>query len=308
VFKFGYNGLMDAKQKGAVRVGPAGWSYDDWKGIVYPAGMGRDRHRLEVLCEWFDTVEVNSSFYHPPSARYCAVWVDKISANPRFKFTAKLWEGFTHKRDVWPGDDGVARFCDGIAPLHEAGKLGAVLVQFPWSFRRTDDARRWLGRVLDAFAAYPLAVEVRHASWDRPEVYAGLTEREVAFCAIDQPLFRDSLEPGDVVTSRVAYVRLHGRNRANWFRKDVGRDARYDYLYNEDELKPWLQKLESIRNRAQEVYAITNNHFRGQAVVNAFELQAGLGKPVPSLPKLLVDEYPRLRGLLSHNEATGPKS
>lgn len=105
----------------------------------------------------------------------------------------------------------------------------------------------------------------------------------------------------------MAYVRLHGRNRDNWFREDAGRNARYDYLYSEDELKPWLQKLASIRKRAQEIYAITNNHYRGQAVVNAFELQAGLGMPVPPLPKHLVDEYPRLKGLFARNEATGAK-
>lgn len=299
---------MKTTREGIVRVGPAGWSYDDWKGIVYPSEVGRNQHALELLCQWFDTVEVNSSFYHPPVARHCMAWVDKVSGNPRFKFTAKLWEAFTHKRDAWPGDDAVARFLDGIAPLHQAGKLGAVLVQFPWSFRRTKEGRLWLGRVLDTFSAYPLAVEVRHASWDRPEMYAGLTERDVAFCGIDQPLFRNSIAPGEKVTSRVGYVRLHGRNRDNWFRENAGRNARYDYLYNEDELKPWIQRLESIRKRAQEIYAITNNHYRGQAVVNAFELQAGLGNPVRSFPKHLFDEYPRLRGLLSRNEPTGAKA
>jgi len=282
----------------SIRVGPAGWSYDDWKGVVYPNPMPSGVHALELLCTWFDTVEVNSSFYRPPNPRHCESWVAKVASNPRFRFTAKLWQGFTHGRESWPDEKDIAAFKAGLGPLQESGRLGAVLVQFPWSFRRTDENRRWLGRIVETFDAWPLVVEVRHTSWDRSEVYAGFKEKGVAFCNIDQPVLRDCLEPSEHVTAPVGYVRLHGRNRENWFREDAGRNARYDYLYSAAELKPWIEKVHAIRKEASEIYVITNNHYRGQAVVNAFELEHGFGRREITIPAQLIDAYPRLRGLL----------
>jgi uncharacterized protein YecE (DUF72 family) len=287
---------MHEPQAGAVYVGPAGWAYDDWKGIVYPPRMPKSVHPLELLSAWFDLMELNVTFYRPPDARQCATWVRKVAGNPHFRFTAKLWEGFTHQREAWPGEDAVRRFRDGIAPLLESGRLGALLAQFPWSFKRTPDNRRWLARVLDAFEGLPMAVEIRHDSWNRPEVFAGLAERGVAFCNIDQPIFRDSLRPTDAVTARIGYVRLHGRNADDWFRPDAGRDDRYNYLYSEEDLQPWLEKIRHMRNRVNELFIVTNNHYRGQAVVNALEIQAALGKGAPrTLPPHLIDHYPRLR-------------
>ena len=290
---------MNEQAKGCVRVGPAGWSYDDWKGIVYPPHMPKSLHPLSLLSEWFDAVEVNSTFYRPPDAKYCASWIKKTAANPRFRFTVKLWERFTHKRETEPSQDEVRTFIDGIDPLAKEGRLGAILIQFPWSFKRTPENRAWLARIIDMFSAYPLAVEIRHASWDRPEVFHAFTERGVAFCNIDQPIFSDSIKPTDHVTARVGYVRLHGRNHDDWFREDAGRDDRYNYLYSEAELKPWIEKIEQIRNQAEEVYCITNNHYRGQAVVNAFEIQDAFGKTDMVLPQHLIDEYPRLKRLFA---------
>jgi len=286
---------MDSQPLGNVRVGIAGWDYPDWKGIVYPSGMPKSTHALTYLSTLFDTVEVNSTFYYPPVAKNCAAWVTKVAGNPQFMFTAKLWERFTHKRDSWPSDPEIRMVTDGFAPLADAGKLGALLIQFPWSFKRTPENRTWLARLLDTFAAYPLALEVRHASWDKPEVYASLAERKVAFCSIDQPLFAQSIGPSATVTARVGYVRLHGRNHDDWFREDAGRDDRYNYLYSEEELKPWLEKIQAVRKKADAAYVITNNHFEGQAVVNALEIQAGLGKRPYVLPQHLLDKYPRLR-------------
>ena len=279
-----------------VRFGIAGWSYDDWKGIVYPPGIPRQLHPLEFLSRYFDTVEVNSSYYRPLEPNYAARWLDLLDGNPRFKLTAKLYKAFSHERDEWPSQQDIDAVRAGFDPLMDAGRLGAVLVQFPWSFKRTVDNRKWLARVVGTFSEYPLALEVRHASWNRPEVFDELAQRGIAFCNIDQPLFSESLEPSANVTARVGYVRLHGRNADDWFREDAGRDERYDYLYNMEELGQWLRKIERIRTMATEVYAITNNHYRGQAVVNAFELQEGLGiqKDEP-LPESLVETYPRLK-------------
>ncbi|MBI4559380.1 MAG: DUF72 domain-containing protein [Candidatus Hydrogenedentes bacterium] len=281
----------------AVRVGPAGWSYEDWKGIVYPPAMPARVHPLTYLCQFFDTVEINTTFYRPVNPRHSTSWVQRVSGNANFRFTAKLWQRFTHERDTWPSGDEIQQVREGLAPLCDSGKLGALLIQFPWSFKRTVENRPWLARVLEEFSQYPLALEIRHASWNRPEVFDGLRERRVAFCNIDQPLFSGSLKPTAEVTSRVGYVRLHGRNADDWFREDAGRDERYDYLYTPEELKAWIEKIERIRALADEVYVITNNHYRGQAVVNAFELRDALGQPAAVVPDSLVERYPQLRKL-----------
>lgn len=286
---------MDAAN---LHIGTAGWSYADWKGIVYPDVQPRGFHALDVLARWFNLVEINSSFYHPPSARNAEAWARRVAPYPEFQFTAKIWQRFTHERGSWPSEPEIRQYTEGIAPLREAGRLGAVLAQFPWSFRRTAANRQWLARVCDCFAGYPLVVELRHASWDVPELYAGFAAREIAFCNIDQPLFEDSIAPTAHVTAPLAYVRLHGRNYEHWFREESGPNDRYNYLYNEEELNPWLERIQAMRGRARSVYAVTNNHFRGQAVANALEIAAGLGAAkYGGLPPGLLAAYPRLRAL-----------
>ncbi len=281
-----------------LRIGPAGWSYDDWKGIVYPPGMPRTRHPLSLLAPWFRTVELNISFYRPLNTAHVEGWVRRVEPWPDFRFTAKLYRAFTHERAAWPDADTQAQTHAGLLALAEAGRLGAVLVQFPWSFKRIPENRRWLARVLDAFSDYPLVVEVRHASWDREEVFAAMAERGIAFCNIDQPLFHDSLDATEHTTAPVGYVRLHGHNAHDWFREDAGRNERYDYLYSQQELTPWIEKIERMRKRVNDLYVVTNNHYQGQAVVNALEIAAATMGQRFRLPEHLVSHYPRLRGLL----------
>jgi uncharacterized protein YecE (DUF72 family) len=280
-------------------VGTAGWSYADWNGIVYPTSARGDFHPLDVLSGWFNTVEINASFYRPPLATHAEAWVRRVSGLDDFQFTAKLWQRFTHQRESWPAPGEIEVYKHGVAPLVEAGRLGALLAQFPWSFRRTPENRTWLARMADCFAGYPLVVEVRHTSWDRPEVFEGLRERGIAFCNIDQPVIGDSIGPSAHVTAPLAYVRFHGRNYENWFREGAGQNERYDYLYSEDELKPWLGRLKQIQAQSRSLYVVTNNHFQGQAVVNALEIYAALGAAkYAQLPPGLLHAYPRLRQLL----------
>ena len=285
-----------ASGRAAIRVGPAGWSYPDWKGLVYPPEMPRQLHPLEYLSRFFDTIEINASFYRPFPPNNAERWVNLLHANPGFKFTAKLYRAFTHERGSWPQQSDIDAVRAGFDVLMDAQRLGAVLVQFPWSFKRTIENRHWLARVLGTFSEYPLALEVRHASWNRREVFDELARRGIAFCNVDQPLFSASLGPTARVTAPVGYVRLHGRNADDWFREDAGRNERYDYLYSLEELDPWLQTIERLRKRATELYVITNNHYRGQAVVNAFEIQRALRieKDAP-VPESLLEAYPRLR-------------
>jgi len=285
---------------GKVYIGTAGWSYADWNGIVYPEQQGGGFHPLDVLQQWFNTVEINASFYRPPLAKHAESWVRRVAGHPDFLFTAKLWQRFTHQRAAWPSDAETRQFTEGIAPLQESGRLGALLVQFPWSFRRTPENRLWLGRIVETFGSCPLAVEVRHTSWDTPEVYAGFRERGIAFCNIDQPVIGDSIAPSEHITAPLAYVRFHGRNYDNWFRKGAGQNERYDYLYSEEELRPWLERLKNMRAKAEKIFVVTNNHFQGQAVANALEIQAAMGGAVGKLPEGLLEAYPRLRALGGH--------
>jgi uncharacterized protein YecE (DUF72 family) len=177
----------------------------------------------------------------------------------------------------------------GLDVLADAGRLGAVLVQFPWSFKRDDASREWLDDVTRAFGAggagYPLVLEVRHTSWDVPAFYAALAARGIGFVNIDQPRFARSLGPSAAATAPVGYVRLHGRNADDWFRADAGVNERYDYLYTADELAPWAERTRAVAAVAPETYVVTNNHYRGQAVTNAVMLEAMLaGRPAAAPP------------------------
>ncbi len=192
-----------------IRVGPAGWSYADWNGIVYPARRPPDFHEAAYLAEFFDTIEINTSFYHPPRPESVAGWVRRVERNKDFKFTAKLWQRFTHDRNASRQDEKV--FKEGLIPLMNEGRLGALLAQFPWSFKNTPENREYVGGLRMQFVEYPLALEVRHSSWNRPEVLEMLAELNVGFCNIDQPVIGRSIGPSEHSTSPVGYVRLHGR-------------------------------------------------------------------------------------------------
>ncbi|HSE98573.1 MAG TPA: DUF72 domain-containing protein, partial [Blastocatellia bacterium] len=199
----------------------------------------------------------------------------------------------THERGEATAEDEKA-YRKGIEPLAEAGRLGAVLAQFPWSFKNDQESRDYLAGLLDRFKDFPLVVEVRHGSWNKPAVYQSLEDRGVGFCNIDQPLFARSIEPSARTTSKVGYVRLHGRNYENWFSESSGAAERYDYLYTPEELGPWIENIKAVAKSAGETYVITNNHFQGKAVVNALEIKSQLtGEKVPA-PASLIEQYPRL--------------
>ena len=265
-------------------MGTAGWSYRDWEGLFYPKPQPRGFDPLAYLARYMDVVEVNSTFYRPVDADVARRWVDRVAESPEFRFTAKLSKRFTHERDTAFTRAEVDEVRRGFAPMHDASRLGAVLLQFPWSFRRTEENRQWLDDVTRAFEEFPLVVEVRHASWVVPQFYDELTERGIGFVNIDQPLFRHSVKPSATTTAPVGYVRIHGRNYRDWFRKDAGVEARYDYLYSPAELEPWAARTREVaQSGAEDVYAVTNNHYRGQAGVNALQLMSMVkDEPVPA--------------------------
>jgi uncharacterized protein YecE (DUF72 family) len=275
------------KNTADVRIGPAGWSYKDWEGTVYPA-HGSRFDALAYLAHYFDTIEVNSSFYRTPPPTHAQSWIRRVLENDAFRFTAKLNRLFTHERAaIDPAE--VRAFRRFLDPLAEAGRLGAILVQFPWSARNTEEMRDHMSRLFDAFDSYPLAVEVRHASFEDDGFYGFLNDRNVSIVNIDQPLFSDSVKPSNVVTGPIGYIRLHGRNYEKWFAHAESWE-RYNYLYAPKELEPWAARIREIA-ASRETYAITNNHFRGQAIVNALDLKKSLGMPL-EVPPQLREAYP----------------
>lgn len=274
-------------------VGPAGWSYADWRGRVFPEGAGSKFDTLKLVSKYFDTAEINSSFYYPPAPATARSWLKRIEHNPNFIFTAKLNKLFTHKRGQATKEDEKA-FREGMDPLAEAGKLGAVLIQFPWSFKNDREERTYLTQLVERFKMYPLVVELRHESWNNPRILQTLEDLGVGLCDIDQPVFANSIKPSAEVTSPVGYIRLHGRNYQNWFREEANVLERYDYLYAHDELEPWVNRIKEVAAKAKQTFVVANNHARGQSLVNAFEILAELEeKRVPG-PAKLVETYPRL--------------
>jgi uncharacterized protein YecE (DUF72 family) len=284
----------DSAPARTLRIGPAGWSYPDWTGYVYPSRRPRNFHEAAYLAEFFDTIEINTSFYQPLRPDFAAHWIELVAGNPRFVFTAKLWQKFTHDPSATAADERAVRA--GFDVLRAANKLGAVLLQFPFSFHRTKETVAYVSAVLLRFRDYPLVVEVRHDTWNSPDTLALLREHGAGFCNIDQPIIGRSLAPSAQATSPVGYVRLHGRRYDSWFSDDAAIPAheRYNYLYSAEELAPWITRVRKVSEHARDTYVVTNNHFQGKAVVNALQLISILKRAKVKVPEPLRQHYPQL--------------
>jgi uncharacterized protein YecE (DUF72 family) len=300
----------------SIRIGIAGWSYKDWDGILYPPEVTRKKiHPVEYLARFFDVIEINTSFYGHIRPEWGRLWCRRAaSVNPDFRFTAKLHRSFTHSplavmeptsaASIRPNDDDERLAREGLESLATENMLGALLIQFPVSFKNTSLNREYLEQLLRQFIEYPRVVEVRHESWNQPDTIAEFMRHNVGFCNIDQPQLGRSLEPTEHVTSAVGYVRLHGRNYEQWFDSD-SRDDRYNYLYKPAELAKWKERIETIAQKAPTTYVIANNHYSAKAPVNALELRHLLtGKKVRA-PETLVKHYPELREISETEDASG---
>jgi len=285
-----------------VRVGPAGWSYPDWEGRVYPRGT---RDRLGFIARHFSMVEVNSSFYAIPEERTTGNWCDTVAEWPDFRFTMKLFQGFTHQAGG-AGPEEEARFAAALDPLVDAGRLGALLIQFPWSFRDWPRNRDVIVTLTQRFRRYRPVVEVRHGSWATRSAANFFTGLDIGWCSVDQPLVGDSLEGTDIATGPVGYVRFHGRNRESWFSKEAGRDQRYDYLYSPKELGGWRERIQRIAGKARQTFVVTNNHFLGQAVVNGLELLHMVSGKKVLVPDPLAARHPRLEKIRAYPPGSQP--
>lgn len=310
--------MADPPPSVPIRIGTAGWSYEDWKGIVYPLRRTSGFDPLAMMASLFDTNEINSTFYRIPTPRTARDWARRVSHNPRFAFTAKLYRGFTHERTA--GSPEEKEFLAAMAPLVEAGRLAAVLVQFPVSFRNTAGNRAALDSLLLRFEELPLAAEFRHASWDAQDAHAMLASHDTLFVNIDQPWIGENLRATDHALAGRAYYRFHGRNAPKWFGPNTSNEERYDYLYSGEQLTKVAARLSQSARKAEGltgavpkpepggtsgVNAILNNHFRGQAVANAIQLQHLITGEVVMAPASLRDTYPALTRITDEAPAAG---
>ena len=280
-----------------IRVGPAGWSYPDWEGRVYPRHKPRNFHALAYLARYVDCIEVNSTFYAQPRVEHSKRWAALVADHPDFRFIVKLFQGFTHAPvpedpAVWQAE--AAAFARGVAPLREARRLSAILVQFPVTFQHGAREVRRLGRIRALVESAPLVLEVRHQSWFTPPALDTIRGLGYSLAHIDMPPAWNHPPTWHAPTGHIGYVRLHGRNSAEWFRRGASRDDRYDYLYEPNELREVVSKTTRIARESEETFVVTNNHFGGQAVANAIDVLALLrGEPVPA-PEQLVESFPHL--------------
>jgi uncharacterized protein YecE (DUF72 family) len=273
-----------------IYVGTSGWSYPKgegtWKGHFYPTGKIDE---LEYYSQFFSTVEINSSFYRPPNPGYVHNWVKRVPED--FLFTVKLWQKFTHPKmyEEATGEvaaisqDDVDLFKRSLEPLARHGKLGALLAQFPPSFKNDGFGQKIIEAVARTFKEYRLAVELRHRSWSDDENTARfLRENNVAWVQIDEPKFRSSIAAEVPVTSDMAYFRFHGRNKEMWWKGDS--ETRYQYLYPGNEINELADKVEAASEQTELTFALFNNHWQGYAPRNAVDMMKALKLPFIELP------------------------
>ena len=278
-----------------LRIGPAGWDYQDWQGVVYPPGL-KGTDRLTYLAAWFDVVEINVTFYRPLGPQLAPRWLEAVAKAPNFRFTAKLWGRFTHERQLAAGD--LEQFRAGLLPFLPSGRLAALLAQFPYSFHNTEENRAYLGKIKAAFPEFSLTLEVRHRSWQSQEVKEFLRQAGWEFCNLDQPMVSYPLGATRWVTGSFGYLRCHGRNKEDWFEGAGDRQARYDYYYGPEELADLAARTRELLEKAPDVYLIFNNHPRGQALANGLEMSHLLSGRSFNLPLSLLAAFPRLSGCL----------
>lgn len=285
-------------------IGLAGWSYPHWNGLVYPKTYPAGFHSLDVISKLVDAVEINSSFYQHLKPEVTRLWLHKTQRNPNFRFTAKLHQRFTYQRLLIDAE--VASFKEGLLPLLRARRLGALLMQFPWSFRFTQENREFFITLRRAFHEFPLVAEMRHNSWMTEEAIGVFLDYNVGFCNIDQPAYTRAMPPTQFLTSRVGYVRLHGRNPQNslgQFERGAQRLQQHDYLYSESELAEWQKRIEHVSRFAETTFVIFNNDAAGKSVVNALELKGMMSGVRAKAPMDLRRKYPmELERFSGHGE------
>ncbi len=253
-----------------IYVGTCGYGYKDWVGPFYPPKT-RNSEMLPYYASRFGAVEIDSSYYGVPAEQTIATM---LARSPKaFRFSFKAPQAVTH-----PGDYGARVHEDAgllrerLLPIRDAGKFGAVLLQFPNAFRPEASTERYLAAVVASFDGLPLVAEFRHVAWQTPQTSALLEGLGVGWCNVDMPALESLMSPSSDATSSIGYVRFHGRNAAMWWTGD--NVTRYEYDYRADELVPWADRIAEIDAQVEQTYVFFNNHAVGKATGNAEMLEA----------------------------------
>jgi uncharacterized protein YecE (DUF72 family) len=255
-----------------IYVGTCGYGYDEWQGVYYPPEVPRSE-RLAYYASEFDAVELDFTYYRMPTADHLKALAAQVS--PGFRFAVKAHQDMTHNRQAGPAP--FAQFRAAVAPLQRQEKLGAVLLQFPYSFRRNEQNLEYLERCFELLPELRLVVEFRSREWISQRTLSLLREAGVGFCNVDLPELPELPPRTAFVTSEAAYVRLHGRNAAKWWRHEHAWE-RYDYSYSAEELNEWVPRLIDMGAGAEHLYVFANNHWEGQSVTTARQLKLFLGQ------------------------------
>jgi len=254
---------------GKILVGTSGYSYPDWRGTFYPQDLPA-KEMLQYYAKIFNCVELNFTYYGIPKPHVIGTMVKGTPYG--FQFAVKANEATTHKQDL----SVLESFRAAVEPARLTDRLAAILCQFPFGFKNTEENRAYINRLAKELADYPVAVEFRHDSWIKPPIFDFLRENRLAYCSVDEPTLPGLVPPIAKATSSLAYVRFHSRNAQKWF--GGGSKERYDYLYSKEELAEWVPKVQQLGTEADRTYVFFNNCHAGSAAVNATEFRQMLSE------------------------------
>ncbi len=284
-------------------VGTAGWSYKDWIGSFYPKAQSADFNWLEYYSQFFNCVEVNASYYTYIDPKIVRSWLRHTTDKSDFLFTIKLHQDFTHKKNFTEENTKAVKLV--LDQLAGEGKLGGLLIQFPYSFSLDKENANHVKNLIDTFSDYEKFIEVRHKSWLIERFFNFVRENNTSLCTIDQPVLGKAVEFEPTAVGDNLYLRFHGRNEEAWSKsiKNFGKkqnyeqqSVRYDYLYSPGELIEIDQKLKEVIDAVNKVIVIMNNHPHGNAVANALELLHLLSDKIKvNVPENTLKAYPRLK-------------
>lgn len=243
-------------------IGTGGYSNKDWLGIFYPLST-KPTDFLEIYAEHFNAVELNSSFYAVPSIKAFERMVQRSKSKVRFSI--KIPQAMTHKRDA--SSELYQQLLESVEPMRQVGMLGPFLAQFPYSFHRNPANRIYLANLIKYFKDESLAVEFRHWTWDKPEVREAFRTADISLVSVDFPRMRGLFSSGFRATNDIAYIRMHGRNSANWWSANSAA-ARHDYLYSNTELGSWVNAIKNQEDKLSQVYLMMENTTKGHALKN----------------------------------------
>lgn len=253
-----------------VLIGMGGWSLPSFEGTFYPAKAGKGFRKLEYYSQFFDMVEVNATFYTLAlGPQQVQRWIGEVLANAEFQFTAKLFQDFTHKRTAGAHEAKIVH--EMLEPLVKSEKMGGLVLQFPHSFIHTKENREYLSRLSSMFGSFDLFLEVRHDSWNQPEIIQFLREQKFHLINVDLPAIKRHMPLTNEAWGDRAYLRLMGRNKASWDRGGV--QERYKYAYSKEELEDFVKRIESLSSIAQKTFVVFHNDPNAHSAVNGFQLK-----------------------------------